>query len=62
MARSSIEHSYRLGVLVVCVILAAVSTLWVSSDTDSPVDVLGCVWERATAEGPATTAPDCRQP
>lgn len=58
-SRSNIEHRYRLAVLLLGIFLVAVAALWLSADDAGPVEVLGCVWDRATG---ATPTPECAQP
>ena len=58
-AALGIQHRYQAGLLVVGILVVVLGALWLMADTDSPVDVLGCVWGRATADATATTAPEC---
>lgn len=57
--RSTIQYRYRQAILVLGIVAVVVLAWWLMSDADSPVKVLGCVWDRATAESTATTDPSC---
>ena len=44
--------------LVLLVAGLVLLVLWLRSDA-SPVQVLGCTWQRATVDAPATNDPNC---
>lgn len=56
---STVEHSYRAARLVLIVLVLGLLAWWLLGDPDSPTRVLGCVWDRASADATATTAPEC---
>jgi hypothetical protein len=60
VAALGIQHRYQAGLLVLGIIVAVLGAVWLLTDGRSPVDVLGCTWERATADATATTTADCR--
>lgn len=57
--RSTTELRYRAAVLVLVAVVAIGVALWLTSGQGNPVDVLGCVWDRASADATATTAAEC---
>lgn len=60
VAALGIQHRYQAALLVLGIIMAVLGAVWLLGGGDSPVGVLGCVWDRATADATATTAPECR--
>jgi hypothetical protein len=60
-AALGVQYRYQAGLLVVGILVVVLGALWLMADAGSPVDVLGCVWDRATADATATTAPECTE-
>lgn len=57
---SQVQHRSRAGRWLVVVLLLGLLAWWLLNADGSPVQVLGCVWERTGQV--ATTTADCAPP